>query len=129
MERNGKLAARAQSGRRRVTLPSDAVQRDVCAGAPAWRLGKYGRTGGRGGQEPGRRHAQRIPDERLCARQPSHGLCLGQVSAGPGRSEPVCKKIGRSSCRERVWWYVLISVVALSLKKKIIVNKHECQTN
>src|SRR3546814_17669762 len=28
-------------------------------------------------------------------------------------------KIGRASCRERVWQYVSISVVAVSLKKKI----------
>src|SRR3546814_13158852 len=33
-------------------------------------------------------------------------------------------KIGRASCRERVCQYVQISVVAVSLKKKIQTSKH-----
>src|SRR3546814_13894702 len=36
------------------------------------------------------------------------------------------EEIGRASCRERVWQYVSISVVAVSLKKKISATHLIC---
>src|SRR3546814_12120392 len=36
----------------------------------------------------------------------------------------ILREIGSASCRERVWQYVSISVVAVSLKKHRIYNTH-----
>src|SRR6056297_3787807 len=61
---------------------------------------------------------------RRAARRAGRGL------RGAGGPRP---EIGRASCRERVWQYVSISVVAVSLKKKkkkIIKDKYTpIQTN
>src|SRR3546814_13783796 len=38
-------------------------------------------------------------------------------TAEPHRAEGIDRQIGSASCRERVWPYVLISVVAVLLKK------------
>src|SRR3546814_14321150 len=62
----------------------------------------------------------------LCRISPSTlGICDMQLSSrnmealGVRRLHLTYRKIGRASCRERVCQYVSISVVAVSLKKKI----------
>src|SRR3546814_18853368 len=60
----------------------------------------------------------------LVARRPA-----GQADENPyaemdiSRNAPCHCEIGRASCRERVCQYVSISVVTVSLKKKININK------
>src|SRR3546814_12863081 len=50
---------------------------------------------------------------------PRHAVVLGKHQRIVGDA---IRQIGRSSCRERVCQYVSISVVAVSLKKKKIIN-------
>src|SRR3546814_18387671 len=48
---------------------------------------------------------------------------VAKMAARPLRLFDNDRQIGRASCRERVWQYVSISVVAVALKKKkIIIN-------
>src|SRR3546814_11596095 len=44
--------------------------------------------------------------------------CAERLGAGLAGGFPRLDQIGRASCRERVWQYVLFSVVDVSLKKK-----------
>src|SRR3546814_19446167 len=48
----------------------------------------------------------------------AHHQCRRTLVLG----KPAGEQIGRASCRERVWQYVSISVVAVSLNKKQNVN-------
>src|SRR3546814_16962761 len=56
-------------------------------------------------------------DQPLALGQPSLLVCVHHLS--PACAAIKVNEIGRASCRERVCQYVYISVVAVSLKKKL----------
>src|SRR3546814_16747925 len=62
------------------------------------------------------RRRARASRRRPCARPPTHRR------QDPGRKRDADRQIGRASCRERVCQYVEISLVAVYLKKKNIMN-------
>src|SRR3546814_16749937 len=75
-----------------------------------WRLVRWGRTLARHGALKGiERDPLTPPRVRLLCRVARFGARVPQQPA---------YEIGRASCRERVCQYVVISVVAVSLKKK-----------
>src|SRR3546814_19705202 len=55
-------------------------------------------------------------------------LAVREIADTIDVADPLRPEIGRASCRERVCQYVYISVVAVSLKKKQILNKHTYNT-
>src|SRR3546814_11690269 len=61
--------------------------------------------------------------------QPRRRIRLGAEAERPFRDAWQALKIGRASCRERVWQYGSISGVRVSLKKKIQQNKVGVERN
>src|SRR3546814_18821277 len=82
-------------------------------GGSAWR--------GRASFHPRQRRAPKAPYRRLTEGPGQMGpgnKCRDDSLWAAGMSRSWSKKLGRASCRERVCQYVLIQVVAVSIKKK-----------